>query len=315
MTNAVKKSKRRRYSAREYSLLPFLVPALIMGVIFNYIPMIGVLMGFKTKLNLFVYTPVEAFVRAEWTTEHFRQIFFNQGFVQALSNTLFISVLKIVVLFPLPILFAILITEINSKRAMRTYQTIMYLPHFLSWAVVTGIFMKLLSSDGLVNTVLINIGLMDPASPTLWFQDPSKFVGLLLFTEGWKEIGWSMIIYVSAIMAIDQDMIEAAKIDGAGKMTQIWHITLPAIKTTIITMFILRIAYLMDAGFTQIYTMHTVATSARWQILGTYIFKLGIQEGNYAFSSAMSLFNSLVGLMLVMSGNFITKRLSGKGIV
>ncbi len=308
LTEKFKKERRR------LSLLPFLIPAIVLALIFCYMPMIGLLMGFKTKLNLFIYEPLEAFFNAEWTLENYRVLFSDANFLSALGNTLLISVLKIVILFPIPILFAIFLTDMGNLRMRKIFQAVVYLPHFLSWAIVAALFKKVFSSYGIVNSFLIQLGLMDAANPTLWFQDTSKFLFLVLFTEGWKEIGWSMIVYVSAILAIDQDMLEAARIDGAGKLAQMWYITLPAISTTITTMFILRISYLLDAGFDQIYALHTVTTSNRWQILGTYIFKLGIQEGDYAFSTAVSFFNSVVALLLVLAGNLITKRISGKGI-
>ena len=305
---------KKKLNRKSLSLLPFLIPAVILALVFNYAPMIGLLMGFKEKLNLFVYSPLEAFFKADWTLAHYETLFSNEFFLKALGNTLLISGLKIVILFPLPILMAILITEIPMGKVSKVYQTIMYLPHFLSWAVVTGIFMKVFSSYGIVNEFLITLGIMDKSSPILWYQEPDKFLFLVLFTEGWKEIGWSTIVYISAILAIDQDMLEACKIDGANEFRKIVSLILPSIATTIATMFILRIAYMLDAGFAQIYTMHTVTTSNVWEILGTYIFRLGIKEGDYAFSAAVSFFNSVTGLGLVLIGNYFSKKFFGKGI-
>ena len=305
---------KKKVSKKELSLLPFLIPGVVLALVFNYAPMVGLLMGFKEKLNLFIYSPLEAFIQADWTFNHYKTLFTNELFLDALSNTLLISGLKIVILFPLPILMAILITEIPMGKISKAYQMLMYLPHFLSWAVVTGIFMKVFSSQGIVNEVLMKFGVIDEASPILWYQEPSRFLSLVLFTEGWKEIGWSTIVYVSAILAIDQDMLEACKIDGANEFKKITAIILPSIVTTIATMFILRISYILDAGFAQIYTMHTVTTSNEWEILGTYIFRLGIKEGDYAFSAAVSFFNAITGLVLVLIGNLLSKKFFGKGI-
>lgn len=304
----------KRKLKKHWSTLLCLLPAIIMGIVFSYIPMVGILMAFKENLNLFSYEPLEAFFNAGWTFENFKVIFGGTEFLPILANTLFISILKIVVLFPLPIVVSILLTEIKNANVSRLYQSLMYLPHFLSWSVVTGIFSNVFAQEGLINNLFQFFG-MPTESAVNWYTQPDKFVFLVLFTDGWKGIGWSSIVYIAAINAIGVEYYEAAKLDGAGKMSQIWFITLPQLVPTIATMLIMRICYIMDAGFDQIYTMHNAATEQEWQIIGTYIYKKGLQQGNYSFSTAVGLFNSVVALIMILAGNFISKKITGKGVI
>lgn len=304
------KEKMKRYG----SLMPFLLPCVVLAILFSYIPMVGILMAFKVKINTFLYQPIEAFFRAPWSMENFAKIFSDAEFMRILGNTLLISVLKIVVLFPIPVIFALLFAEIRNPTASKLMQSVMYLPYFLSWAVATGIFMNMFSSYGMVNTICIKLGLMSEASPVLWYQDSGKFIFLVLFTGGWKDIGWSMIVYVSAILSIDSTYYEAARLDGASKMQQMLRITLPLIKGTIVTMFILRVCYILDAGFDQIYTMLNSATREEWEIIGTYVYRVGLQQSDYGFSTAVGLLNSVAALAIIIAGNFIVKKISGKGI-
>lgn len=191
---------------KHWSTLLLLLPAVVLGVVFSYVPMVGILMAFKTNLNLYIYEPFTAFLNAEWTLENFQIIFAGEEFLGVLWNTLYISVLKIVVLFPLPIIVSLLLTEVKNIRVSRMYQSLMYLPHFLSWSIITGIFMSVFATDGLVNNVLILFG-MDASEAVNWYTDPSKFVFLVLFTDGWKGIGWSSIVYIAAINAISPGVL------------------------------------------------------------------------------------------------------------
>ena len=245
-------------------LLPFLIPSIIVTIICCYIPMCGILFAFKDRVNLFIYDPFEAFVNANWTLEHFSKIFSGNEFLRALGNTLLISFLKI-------------------KWCSKLFQACMYLPYFLSWAVVSGIFMDVLSSYGVVNRLLISLGIMDKSAPFIWFQEASCFPFLVVFTDAWKGAGYGTIIYIAAIIGINTELYDATKIDGATKLQRIVHITLPGIKNTIVAMFIFRICYMMDAGFDQIYTMLTPALEGKWQIIGTYVYNIGIKQANTHF--------------------------------
>lgn len=314
-----KKMKREglKYRIIKYrDIIPFVIPAILFAIVFCYVPMVGILIGFKDKLNLTRYDVFEAFSRASWTLEHFRTLFSSDEFFRIIGNTLIISVLKIVILFPLPVALAIMITEVKSSAFSKTVQSLVYLPHFLSWAVITGIFMTFLSIDGPVNTILCNLGLMDADKPLNWFAEKGIFRGLVIALSGWKEIGYSAIVYIAAIMGIDSALFEAAELDGAGKMRRIFSITIPSILPTIAVLLIIRVGYIMDAGFDQVYTMLSSTTRETGEILGTYIYRLGMGEGggNYGLSTAAGLFNSVVALFFVLSGNFIVKKLGGGGM-
>ena len=296
-------------------LLPFLIPSRIVTIICCYIPMCGILFAFKDRVNLFIYDPFEAFVNANWTLEHFSKIFSGNEFLRALGNTLLISFLKIIFVFPLPIVLAIFICDIKIKWCSKLFQACMYLPYFLSWAVVSGIFMDVLSSYGVVNRLLISLGIMDKSAPFIWFQEASCFPFLVVFTDAWKGAGYGTSIYIAAIIGINTELYDATKIDGATKLQRIVHITLPGIKNTIVAMFIFRICYMMDAGFDQIYTMLTPALEGKWQIIGTYVYNIGIKQANYTFSTAVGVFNSVVALILILTGNYISKKFVGRGII
>lgn len=299
------------------SLVPFVLPAVVFAVLFSYLPLIGLLIAFKDNINFIRYdSPIEAFLNAEWTFAHFAKIFGDPEILRYIGNTLIISVLKIVILFPLPVVLAVMITEVSSKTFSKWTQMAVFLPHFLSWVVITGIFKNMLAIDGPINTLLINLRLMDPEHPVYWFGTDSIFRGLVVFMSGWKEIGYSSIVYVSAIMAIDPNLYEAAKLDGAGKFRQIWSITLPSILPTIITMLIIRVGYLMDAGFDQIYTMISSVTRNSGEIIGTYVYRISLGEnsGQYGLSTAVGLFNGVVALLLILVTNKIAKKTTDTGI-
>lgn len=307
----------RRKWKKNKSLVPFVLPAIIFALLFSYLPMAGILIGFKDNINFIRYSnPLEAFFNASWTFDHFKKIFSDPEIVKYIGNTLIISVLKIVILFPLPVVLAVMITEVSNRFFSKVTQMSVFLPHFLSWVVVIGIFKSVLAIDGPVNQILIKMGLMSADAPVYWFGTDSLFRGLVVFTNGWKEIGYSSIVYVSAIMSIDPNLYEAAKLDGAGKFRQIWSITIPSIMPTIITMLIIRVGYLMDAGFDQVYTMLSSVTRDSGEIIGTYIYRISLGEnsGQYGLSTAVGLFNGVISLILILLTNWISKKTTDTGI-
>ena len=291
------------------SLVPFVVPAIVFGLLFSYLPMVGLLIAFKDNINFVRYdSPLDAFMAAEWTVSHFQKIFADPEILKYIANTLIISVLKIVILFPLPVVLAIMITEISNKLFSKVTQMAVFLPHFLSWVVITGIFKSVLGVNGPVNQLF--------GTNIYWFGEDKLFRGLVVFMSGWKEIGYSSIVYVSAIMSVDPNLYEAAKLDGAGKFRQIWSITIPSIMSTIIVMLIIRVGYLMDAGFDQIYTMISSSTRNSGEIIGTYVHRISLGEnaGQYGLSTAVGLFNGAVSLILILATNKISKKTVGTGI-
>lgn len=310
-------SEFRKQWKKHKSLVPFVLPAIIFAILFSYLPMIGILIAFKDNINFIRYSnPLEAFANANWTFGHFTKIFSDPEILKYIGNTLVISVLKIVILFPMPVVLAIMITEVNNKTFSKATQMAVFLPHFLSWVVVVGIFKSVFAIDGPINQVFIRLGMMNSENPVYWFGEDKLFRGMVVFINGWKEIGYSSIVYVSAIMAIDSNLYEAAKLDGAGKFRQIWSITLPSILPTIITMLIIRVGYIMDAGFDQIYAMLSSVTRNSGEIIGTYVYRISLGEnsGQYGLSTAVGLFNGLVSLALILATNYISKKTIKTGI-
>jgi len=294
------------------ALVPFIVPAIIFALIFSYLPMIGILIAFKDNPNFGRYDVFEAFGRSRWTLDNFRILFSDAEILKYIGNTLIISVMKIVILFPLPIILAIMISEVKNKVFSNVIQGLVFLPHFLSWVVITGIFNNLLDVYGPINNLITGLG----GEAVYFMGEPGWFRWLVVILSGWKEIGYSSIVYVSAITAIDPSLYEAAKIDGATKMKQIRKITIPQILPTIIVMLIIRIGYLMDAGFEQVYTMLNSYTRETGEIIGTYVYRLGLGTGtrDYGLSTAVGLFNSAISLILILGANFISKKKFGTGI-
>lgn len=298
------------------NLFWFYIPAVVLVIIFNYIPMAGIVMAFKENPNLLgSSSAIQGILDADWVWfDNFKKIFTNPEILRALRNTLIISVQKIVILFPIPIVMAICINEMKGKIIKKSLQGVMYIPHFLSWITVSGIFITLLNYDtGLINNILSFFGFDRVAYVT----NNDTFRGVLVASAAWAFLGWNTIVYVSAITALDRDLIEAAKIDGASKWQQICHVTLPGIMPTIAVMFILRIGGIMDAGFDQVLAMYTPYIKESGDILGTYTYRLVREAGmlpQYALSTAVGLFNSVVGLVLVLSGNYISRKLFKRGL-
>lgn len=298
------------------NLFWFYIPAIVLVIIFNYIPMAGIIMAFKKNPNLLgSSSAIQGILDADWVWfDHFKKIFSDPDILKALRNTLIISVQKIVILFPIPIVMAVCINEMRGKIVKKSLQAVMYIPHFLSWITVAGIFITLLSYDtGIVNNIMQFLGF--DRIPFVTSND--TFRGVLVVSAAWAFLGWNTIVYVSAITALDRDLIEAAKIDGASKWQQIIHVTLPGILPTIAVMFILRVGGIMDAGFDQVLAMYSPYIKETGDILGTYTYRLVKEAGllpQYALSTAVGLFNSLVGLVLVLSGNFISRKMFQRGL-
>ena len=236
----------------------------------------------------------------------------NPEILRYVRNTLIISVMKIVLLFPLPVILAVMVSEIRNKHFSKLVQGLVFLPHFLSWVVIVGIFNNIFGLYGPVNNLAAALG----GEPIYYMGEPGWFRWLVVILSGWKEIGYSSIVYIAAITAIDPALYEAAKMDGATKMQQIWHITIPAIMPTIMVMLIIRIGYLMEAGFEQVYAMLNSLTRETGEIIGTYVYRLGLGSGSrdYGLSTAVGLVNGVISLVLIISANRISKKRMGTGI-
>lgn len=294
------------------SLIPFVIPAVLFALVFCYLPMIGILIAFKDNPNFGRYDAFDAFFRAEWTLDNFKLIFSDPEILRYVTNTLIISVMKIVILFPMPVILAVLISEVRKQGFSKMVQGIVFLPHFFSWVVIVGIFNSLFGMYGPIN----NIGVALGGEAVYYMGEPGWFRWLVVILNGWKEIGYSSIVYIAAITAIDPSLYEAAKLDGASKLRQIWNLTIPLIMPTIMTMLIIRIGYLMDAGFEQVYAMLNSYTRETGEIIGTYVYRLGLGTGSrdYGLSTAVGLANGLISLVLILFANKLSKKTMGTGI-
>ncbi len=309
----VRKTPFRSYFKKNYDMYLLLIPGLIYAVVFKLLPLLGISIAF-VDYNLFAGTnPIQAVMRSKFVGwKNFARVFRKTEFLQALTNTFTISFMKIVCVFPLPIIVALIIHSVAARRFKKVVQTIIYLPHFFSWVVVSGIFMSILSSTGIVNTLLKNWGIIK--DPILFFMDQKIFRWLLVFTDAWKEVGWSTIVYLAALTGVDQELYEAAVIDGARKFQQLIYITLPSILSTIILMLVLRVGSIMDAGFGQILVMYNPTVYKVSDIIQTYVYRIGLGKMDFSLGTAVGLFNSVVALVLVLGTNMLSRRLSGKSV-
>ena len=288
------------------SLYLMLVPGVLYLIIFKYIPIGGLVMAFQ-DFNVFA-----GFTGSEWVgLAQFQKLFASPDFYKIFRNTLLINTYKIIFVFPLPIMLAIMLNEIRCMPLKKVSQTVIYLPHFLSWIIVSGLFINILSpSGGLVNQMITAFG----GEPIFFMSDNRWFRTVLVLTDAWKEMGWSAIVYIAAIAGVEQELYEAATVDGASKLQQIWHVTLPGIISTIVLMFILKLGSIMSGGFDQVLTMYNASVYETGDIIQTYVYRIGLGKMQYSFSAAVGMFNSVIGLVLTVAGNMVSRRLAGRSI-
>jgi putative aldouronate transport system permease protein len=301
-----KGSGRWKLIVTNYDLYLLLVPGLLILFLFKYAPMYGIIIAFQ-DFNIF-----DGFAGSKWVgLDQFEKLIHSEEFYQVFINTLLISFYKIVLLFPIPIIIALFLNEVRKVFFKKTIQTIIFLPHFLSWVIISGLFINILSpSGGLVNNVIQWFG----GTPISFFLDNHFFRSVVVFTAGWKESGWNAIIFIAAIAGIEQEQYEAASIDGAGRIRQMIHITLPGIIPTIVLILILRMGYLLEAGTEQILTMYNSVVYQSGDVIGTFVYRQGLGQQDYSFSTAVGLFNSLVGFILIVAGNELSKKLIKRSI-
>ncbi len=288
---------------RQWDLQLMVLPALLFILVFSYIPMYGVLMAFQ-DYNLF-----KGFTGSPWVgVKHFEMFFNAPEFWMVIRNTVVISLFKLLIGFPAPILLALMLNEVRSRVFKRTVQTISYLPHFLSWVIVSGFVMSMLSTEnGSVNMLLQQLNLIN--DPINFLSLPQYFWSILVTTGVWKEIGFSSIVYLAAIAGVDPYMHEAASIDGAGKLRQMFSVTLPAILPVIIVFLILAIGNLLSAGFEDILLLgsNPVLRDVS-DVLDTYVYRIGIQNNRYSYATAAGLFKSLIGVFLLVGANYAARK-------
>ncbi|WP_296973475.1 sugar ABC transporter permease [Thermobacillus sp. ZCTH02-B1] len=288
---------------QDWVLYAMLAPPLAYFVVFHVIPILGMRLAFQD------YRIIGDNV---WVgTKHFEVLFSSPAFLNVLRNTVIISAMKMILGFPVPILLAILINEVTQRHFRKYVQSVVYLPHFLSWVVIAGIWIKLLSpSEGAVNLIADFLGL--PTVDYMTSKDHIRWV--FVVSEIWRSAGWDSIIYLAAIMSISPALYEAAKIDGATRLQSMIHITLPQIVGTIVTVFILNLGFFMSAGFDQVFNMMNDAVISVADILDTYVYRIGIVNGQFAYSTAASLFKGVIGIVLILGTHFTSKRLTGRGL-
>lgn len=291
---------------RDKYLYLLVLPGVLFFILFRYVPMWGIIIAFQD------YSPYLGVFNSEWVgIEHFVRFFSNPDFMLLFRNTMMISLLNLLFFFPLPIVLSLLLNELNNEVFKRVIQSIVYLPHFLSWVIIAGISFLLLSqSSGIINTMMESIGL----NRYDFLTNSDTFWGLLVLQNIWKETGWGTIIILAAITGVDTQLYEAAKIDGANRWRQTWHVTLPAIRSVILILLILRLGHIMDVGFEQVFLMSNGAVSQVADVFETYVYRNGIQQGQFSYSTAVGLFKSAVGLILVVLANRLAKRIGEDGV-
>lgn len=289
--------------SEDLSLYLLLLPALVYFVIFHLWPMAGMVLAFQD------YRIIGDNV---WVgLKHFKVLFNSPAFLTVMKNTIIISTMKMFIFFPVPILLALLVNEVRSTLYRKYVQSVIYLTHFLSWVVIAGILINILSpSTGIVNQIINFFGV-----PSIDFMTSKKHIRwVLVFSEIWRSAGWDSIIYLAAIMKISPSLYEAAYIDGASKLQQVFYITLPQLKNTIVTVFILNLGFFMNAGFDQVFNLMNDSVISVIDILDTYVYRIGLINGQYAYATAASLFKGAIGIVLILSTHFLSKKLSGKGL-
>ena len=291
---------------RNIWLYIFLIIPVAYYIIFCYVPMYGIIIAFKDfKISL-------GYGGSKWVGFYqFERLFRSTAFYRILRNTLLLNVYTLVFGFPAPIILAIILNEIRNVTFKRVSQSILYLPHFISWVVLAGIFIQMLSpSTGIINIILKAIGI----KPVYFLIDPFWWPAWYVISGIWEGVGWGSIIFLAAISNIDPELYEAARIDGAGKFAQIWNITLPCIRPTVAIMLILRMGGMMSIGFDHIYNLMNSAVFDVADVISTYVYRIGIQQAQYSYTTAVGLFQSVVALIMIIGANKVVKALGESGL-
>ncbi|MEC2113157.1 protein lplB [Bacillus subtilis] len=291
---------------RDKWLYLLLIPGLLYFLIFKYLPMWGVLIAFKD------YSPYLGFWKSEWVGfDYFKDFFMNPDFFRLLRNTLMLASLDLLFAFPAPLILALLLNEVRKAVYKRCIQTFIYVPHFVSWTIVVSITFVFFTVDtGVINKMIMSL----TGEQISFLSDADWFRPMIVMQSIWKETGWGTILFLAALATVDQEQYEAAIMDGAGRFRRMWHITLPAIRSTIIVLLILRIGSFLNLGFEQVYLMTNSLNRSVADIFDTYVYMMGITQGAYSYSTAVGLFKSLVGIILIFGANYIAKKFDQEGL-
>lgn len=305
-----KLSKKKRslvkYIIQNYILYLFLAPAIILTIIFKYVPMYGAIIAFKN------FSPMKGIWGSDWVGfEHFKDFLTSPNFASIFMNTLKLSVYGLIWGFPVPILLALMLNQVRRVAIKKNIQLILYAPNFISVVVITGMLFIFLSPTGPINAIL-SIFIDKPIS---FMTDPDAFRSIYIISSIWQTAGWSSIIYVAALANVDPQLHDAATIDGASLLQRIIHVDLPALKPVIAISFILAVGGIMSIGFEKAYLMQTAMNLPTSEIIPTYVYKVGLQSGDYAYSTAVGLFNSIINVILLVFANIVVKKLNeGEGL-
>ena len=295
----------RQVLRRDWQLYSLAVLPLLFFAVFRYLPMAGNVIAFRR------YHPGGSIFGDRWVGLHYVRLFLEDStFWHVFTNTLVLGGLTLLFTFPLPIVLALLLNEVRTRWLRRFVQSISYLPHFLSIVVVAGIIVESLSTDGVVNQALRAVG----HSPIPFIQRPEWFRPMYVSSEVWQTVGWGTILYLAALTTIDGNLYEAARIDGAGRWRQTWHVTLPGIRPTMMTLLILNIGTFMAIGFEKVLLLYNPLTYPTADVISTYVYRVGVVTGSFSYAAAIGLFESLVGLVLVVSANLVSRRAVGTSL-
>nr|WP_246168040.1 ABC transporter permease subunit [Fundicoccus ignavus] len=282
-------------------------PGVLLLIVFNFIPMYGIIIAFKD------YSVLGTIAEADWVgLEYFREFLSDRMFWNVMRNTLGISFFKLLLGFPAAILLAVMINELVNEKLKKLVQTISYLPHFLSWVILGGMFITWLSETGLVNNILMDLNLVE--KPIRFLTDPNKYWAIAVISDIWKEIGWNTILYIAAMTGINPALYEAAKIDGASKLQQIFKITIPSIRHIIALTFVLSVGGLLGSNLDQTLVLQNSVNYQASEVINSYVYKMGIQLGDFSYATAVGLFVSVFSLILVVVSHWFTKKLSDESV-
>ncbi|GAA4776121.1 ABC transporter permease [Microbacterium gilvum] len=295
-----RKALRRDWQLYALALLP-----LVFFAIFRYAPMLGNVIAFRR------FRPGGSIFGEEWVGLRYVEMFVKDpAFWQVFANTAILGGLTLLVCFPLPIILALLLNEVRKHAFKRVVQSISYLPHFLSVVIVVGMVMQLLSLQGTVNQIITAVG--GEAIPFL--QRPEWFRVVYVASEAWQTVGWGTILYLAALTTIDESLYEAARIDGANRLQQIWHVTLPGIRPTMITLLILNIGSFLNVGFEKVLLLYNPLTYSTGDVISTYLYRVGLVSNNLSYAAAIGLFQALIGLVMVLGANYLSRRMVGTSL-
>lgn len=299
------------YLRQHWVLYLMLIPGLFFLFIYKLLPLWGLQIAFKDYKIFVADTPWKSIGESAFIgMKHFNKLFASSQFKVVLRNTLEINLMKILWLFPIPIICAILLNEIRHAFYQKLCQTLIYVPYFFSWVLIFGIFYSLLGSYGIINSVVDAFG----GERINFFGDQAIFRSVLVFTEGWKDIGYNTVIYLAAITGIDITLYEAARVDGANKFRQIWHITLPGLLPTIVLMLIMKVGYILNTGFEQVLVFYSPPVYDVADIIETYVYRIGLGQANFSLATALGLFNAVIAFILIVGANTVSKKTLGRSI-